>query len=284
MRGVTVLNEIDVNRQSGATEDELTGLEQLIERCEEARTLLTIYLSAAKAVSNELFLDARKFLGTKKDLTRILSEALLEVSEGMKAVPLERVIQEKARHAQLHFQEHLENAFKGAEIQYDGQVPDYTIADIFKLHIDLKRGTSTFDGKRLGTVEPTRIVEQTKQHVSRLLERSFNADEFLLLLKSAYEQEVAAQGKGFGEYADIRASAKNVSEAIRKSGADPNYSDDKFVVDLYRLCVDGRPKTHDGEVLEFSPAQNAEGGIFLAAKSGGGYVAAIRFVRGAQDV
>lgn len=276
-----MLNETDVNKQNGSTEDELAGLEQLIERCEEARTLLTAYLSAAKAASEGLFLDARKSLGAKKDISRILGEALLEVSEGMKALPLERVIQEKARRAQLHFQEFLETAFKRAEIQYDGQVPDYTIADIFKLHIDLKRGGSTFDGKRLGTVEPTRLVEQIKQHISRLLERSFNANEFLLLLKAAYEHVVAAQGRGFGEYADIRSIEKNVGEAIRKSGADPNYSEDKFAIDLYRLCVAGRPKTDNGEVLEFSPAQNSEGGIFLAAKSGGGYVAAIRFVGGA---
>lgn len=252
----------------------------LAEACEEARALLTTYSNVARAVADGYFLDAKKHLGKEKSITPKLVSALKKLSEMASVLEVESIVQERARHEQLHYRENLEGRFNAAGITFAGVFPDYLVREVINLQIDLQKGNSMLDGKRLGTLEPMRIVEQTEKRIRELLDRPFAGDAFLNSILSAYGEVLSSQGKGYGEYADIKSIAKSVGEKLKGVGQDTNYSEEKFAVDIYRLCASGRPVTPDGAVLEFSPAQSAGGGLYIPAKAGGNYIAALRFFKG----
>jgi len=256
--------------------------EAIIAACDEVRALLATYTNVAKAVADGYFLDAKKHLGKEKSLTPKLVSALAKLSDAVNTQTLETVVLDRARSEQLHYRENLEERLAAANIKFTGEFPDYTVAEIIRLQIDLQKGNSHLDGKRLGTLEPVRVVGQLSERISELLDRDFDGGDFLRALISAYDETLSAQGRGYGEYADVRTIGKAVGDKLKQANQDANYSEKKFAVDLYRLCVSGRPATPEGATLEFSPAQSASGGLYVPAKTGGNYIAALRFVKGAD--
>lgn len=269
--------------RSGALKEDMQ-LQELLTSLEELNKEIERYTCAATAAAGGRHLDAYQTLHRAPNLSSRLAGALMKTAEQIQGFPLEARVGDAARRARLVFHEELERLLDDAALPRIGRWPSYTVADVVRLHVDLERGEATVNGKALGTVEPARIVEQVTTRLAELLERPFNPADFLSLLEAAHKRTAVAQGRSFGEYVDIREVFDIVRALMKRSGRDRRYSEAKFGADLYRLGSDGRPTTADGLTLELSPAQNAAGGLYIPAKGGGNYIAALRFqARQAND-
>jgi hypothetical protein len=252
-------------------------LRDLLTRLVELKKEIERYARVTSAAVEGRHLDADQMLRRAPKLSFRLTEALAKTAEQIREYPLEGQVRDAARRARLGYHEALERLLDDSDLPCSGQWPSYTIADVLRLQVDLERGEATLNGKALGTVEPTRIVEHVTARLAELLDRPFDAADFLSLLRAAHEQTAAAQGRSFGEYVDIREVFAAVRAMMEQSGRDRRYSEAKFGADLYRLYRDGRPTTPEGLTLELSPAQNAAGGLYIPARGGGNYIAALRF-------
>lgn len=245
----------------------------------ETKERIDYCLRLMKAISLGHYYDAYQLLKRSPDINLKLAELLSKSAIEMRSLPLESNLQEVVKKLRLHYHEDLENEFNKFSIRRSGQWPSYVLGDVLRLRIDLQRGVATLENKKLGTLEPSLIVEQVKSKLDELFSRPFNASEYLLLLRSASEKITSAQGREPDEYIDIRDVFAFVRTHMKQYGHDRRYNETKFQADIYRLLRDRRPITEDGFELELSPAQNATGGMYIQTTDTGNYIAAIRFVR-----
>jgi len=255
------------------------SLVSLLARCDAANKALDTYVALASMVTRERHIDAARRLTGKPSPTAALKSAWIALLEAVDSLDLEDVIHTQARQERLHYREQLESALASAELTFTGGWPDYVVGDVFRLKFDLQKGIASVDGKKLSTVAIGGVVEEMKARHAEFLARPFDRARFLGELTAAYDATVALQGRGFGEYVDVRVLAS----ALRKRKAElseTQYSDTDFALDLYRLNLSR--VAGDQGVLEFSPAQNAAGGLYIPARGFGNYVAALRFEREAS--
>jgi hypothetical protein len=253
------------------------GIRELLILLEELKKDVDRYMRIAAAAEDGRHLDAAQGLRRAPNLSSRLVQALTTAAGAVQALPLESNVRDAARRARLHYRETLERHLDEAALARSGQWPSYVIADVLRLQFDLERGEVALNAKGLETLDPARVVEHIKARLAELFDKSLDASEFLSLLKAAHDQVTAAHGRGMGDYANIREVFAAVRTAIEGSGRDRRYTEAKFGADLYRLQRDGRATTPDGLLLELSPAQNAAGGLYVPAKGGGNYIAALRF-------
>lgn len=263
------------NRQGDEDQDRL----ELLTIFNNLKKELDRYLRLASLSADGRHLDAAQALQRTPDLTASLLKSLTAATRIVQNFPLDSNIREAAKHARLHYHETLERYLDQTALQRRGQWPSYVIADILRLQINIERNEALIDGKKAGTLEPTRLVDSIRDRLEELLEESFDTISFLSLLRGAHEQVTAVHGRSVGDYADIR-DIYDVIRAQKEGPGSSKYSETKFGADFYRLYSEGRPRTSDGLVLELSPAQNAAGGLYIPARDGGNYIAALRFVGG----
>lgn len=253
--------------------------EEIASLMSETREKIDYYLRLMKAISLGHYYDAYQLLKRSPDISLKLAELLSKSAIEMRSLPLESNLQEVVKRLRLHYHEDLENEFDKLSIRRSGQWPSYVLGDVLRLRIDLQRGVATLENKKLGTLEPSLIVEQVKSKLDELFSRPFNASEYLLLLRSASRKIASTQGRESDEYIDIRDVFAFVRTHMKQYGHVRRYNETKFQADIYRLLRDRRPITEDGFELELSPAQNATGGMYIQTTDTGNYIAAIRFVR-----
>ncbi|MDE2778191.1 MAG: hypothetical protein OXI91_00740 [Chloroflexota bacterium] len=221
-------------------------------------------------------LDAKQMLSRTGNPAPELLENLAATKAAIESFPLQSHIQEAANWSRLHYHDTLERVLDESGLRRNGQWPSYVIEDVVRLELNLERYEALIDGKGAGSLEPTRIVDRIKARLNELFDKSLDVVVFLGSLQSAQEKVAADQGQSPTDYVDIR----KVYGVLRSQRGIGQYSEDKFGANVYRLFLEGRPKTTDGMTLELSPAQSASGGIYIPSPGGGNYIAALRFVDG----
>jgi len=240
------------------------------------------YTRLASAAADGRYLDAERALKRTPNPTSRFLELLGNLQEAIQNLSLESTVLELSKRARLRYHETLEQCFDQASLQRSGQWPTYVISDTVRVHIDLDRVEAIVDGKKVGTLEPGRIIEQVKVRLKELFNVSFDPEVFLSLLRSGYDKVAEKYGQTLGGYVDLREVFAIVRTEMEHRGG--RYPESKFAADLYQLCSKGMTTTPDRLRLEFSPAQNAAGGLYIPAQGGGNYIASLRFVRKQNDV
>lgn len=251
-------------------------LAQVAKEAAALKRLVDLYAKAAAAAAEGHYLDAGQVLRRNGDLSRRLGRALRDAAKTLPEAGLENIVQEREALARRRLKSDFEAGLEQAGLSWFGEWPTYVIESVVRLTIDLLRGDATLDGKSLGTIEPTRVVPAAKQRSVELIDRAFDPDEFRRVLQEAYTTEASRRGTAFGAFVAVQPLYLRVRQRFMDMGADKQYSEAKFAVDLYRL----RQADIIGSALHLSPAQDASGGLYVPSGSGGNYIAALRFVDG----
>lgn len=263
---------------------DLVRLKSLRIKLEQLQKDLNQYVKALVAAVEGRHFDANGVLATGRGLRQRLAEDLSSAAADIGATQLEAQVEEALRTARLYYREELERELDRAGIARAGQWPTYVLGNLVHLSLDLDRGVATLDRKKLPTLEPGKITELVRTGLAKLLERSFTPEEFLSLLRAAYDQVTRQAGRALGDYAAIQDVLQSLSTTLKESGGDLRYSEAKLAADLWKVMRERRAMTEDGMILDLSPAQDAAQGIFVPDQSGGNYMAALRFVPGGRDV
>ena len=230
-----VLDETEKSATANKRGDIDLGLSELLTVLDNLKKNLDRYLRLALIEAQGHDLDAAQALRRASNLTGSLLDSLTSAVTVVQNFQLESNIREAAKRARLYYHETLEQCLDQATLERSGQWPSYIIADIVRLQINIERNEAFIDGKRAGTLEPTRLVEYITKRLEELLDKSFDATSFLSLLREAHEQVAAIHEQMIGDYTDIREVYEVLRSRIKGTGKS-RYSEAKFGADLYRLC------------------------------------------------
>ncbi len=248
--------------------------EQLLSTLIGMKEHLDRYIKLLSIAADGRYFDAVQSIQRTGNPTESLLDSLVAARTEVEAFPLETSLRGSVQECRLYYREILERQLDRKGLGRSGQWPSYVIEDVIRLQVNLERDDALIDGKKVGTIEPVRVVDRIRARLDELFDESFEAPVFLDTLRLAHGEIAHDQSLSIGEYVDIRKIYGKIRSQMEKG----RYSEAKFGADLYRLGLDGRPKTSDGLVLELSPAQNASGGLYVPARGGGNYIAALRCV------
>lgn len=252
-------------------------LNSLAQQVTALKRQLDLYVKAATAAADGHYLDAEQLLRKSSNVSRALKRALRDADTSVGAVELESIIFERSNEARRQLRTNYELEMQQAQLAWSGEWPSYIVQGVVRVSVDVIRGDSTVDGRALGTIEPGRVVPIVRNRVSELLDREFDPVEFGRLLADCYAAEVAQQGTAFGTFVGIQAVYSRLRGYFAHA-SDKQYNEAKFAVDLFRLREAELPDAPAGRrLLQLSPAQDASGGLYIPTRSGGNYIASLRF-------
>ena len=269
----------EITESAEGNHEKNSEAEQLLQTLVGTKEQMDRYIKLMSIAADGRYFDAVQALQRTGNPTSALLDSLVAVRTAVETFPLEWSFRESVQQSRLYYREILERQLDQDNLGRSGQWPSYVIEDIIRLQVNLEQDEALIDGKRVGTIEPSRVVGRVRTRLDELFDESFEAPVFMDALRTAQKEIATDQSLSAGDYVDIR----KVYGKIRSQVESGRYSEAKFGADLYRLGRDGRPKTSDGLVLELSPAQNASGGLYIPARGGGNYIAALRFVGGKAD-
>lgn len=169
----------------------------------------------------------------------------------------------------------------GLKIDATSRHPNYSFRDGFlKLEVD-ERAFSARVKPRDGSVvevglDLPLVVDELHRQEERLFRRSFDADQFLRSLHTAYVAVLRADKKPVGEPVPVRRLANRLAKNVKR------FSLDEFNVDLGRLARSGHT-TYKGAKLALNHTRDARHGMLLYGMEGGGYVNLCAFRPAARD-
>ena len=165
----------------------------------------------------------------------------------------------------------------GLSIDKESRHPRYTFdAKFFQLEVDDRKGTvrfSDYEGQLAELpADVDAVVEAVQRERARVMDRPFDAEQFLGKLRRQYLAIVTKDGLADGDAVPIR----RITARLGKN--EKGFRTDEFVIDLSRLVEQG-PRQIDGRQVELEQTKDTSQGMLLHGAGGRGYIGYIKFRR-----
>lgn len=191
---------------------------------------------------------------------------------------LEEELKRKTEKQILHYRDLLMEALKSDGCTVEGRFPKYRINKVIKVVIDKRKRRA-----RIGTnfhaipirddISVTNVADAVKKQIQRLLQRPFDAHEFLQTLWNAYLLALT-HDKGalrIGDCVSIFTVHKFVVWLKQRDAAFVDeegkkfapYLPDEFAVDIGKLLAEGVTQTQQGYRLHLVPVRNPKEALFI---------------------
>jgi len=175
-----------------------------------------------------------------------------------------------AADAKAGYRTSLERALSSTGWDVAREWPSYLIERVVELKIDFRTERAKVGQKTLPTLEIDPIVAAARGELDKILRQPFDPKNFLTMLVTCYRDQVGAERTA--EYVGV---TKFVS--CMKKTLGQGYGSARLGLDLSRL-LDALPDA--AARLDFSPARNPDGALYLRSRSRSGFVSGIRVHRG----
>lgn len=182
-----------------------------------------------------------------------------------------------AKASQYDIKAYLEDGFDAdfrsacsvAGLPLEGQFPRYDIFPVV-IQVDVRNPGVVISRRRHRGLRVSRIVEAVKAERNRLLNRPFNARQFLEELSGQYtslvELESAKHGVKFaGQDVSLRAIYRRLTPMRQWRS---QYPERFFTFDLHRLLRSGEERTPDGRRVRLAPSNVTRNNLKVLDASG----------------
>ena len=161
------------------------------------------------------------------------------------------------------------------EVDVVGLFPNYHMFP-YKVRVDVENQDLYLDRKKISCVRPESFVQMVKSSREKLMKGSFNVNQFVNELSTAYDMALLKQGSKQNE-PDMYLTTL-YKFLVPMSRARKEYDQPSYAFDLARLYIAEPVVTKDGRAYQFGPSRNSGKAIrILDGNDREQFLATIRF-------
>lgn len=163
---------------------------------------------------------------------------------------------------------------RGIEPDRTSRHPTYSFMDGFlSVHLDDRKLAVQLNTRNVAPVvlplDPLVVADEVQTTQQRLLERGFDADDYLQGLLDAYDAVSSEAGATPGD-------DQRLPKVLERYAKDRDQPRDELLIDLGRLLKQGNPE-HEGRRLRLGHTRRDRDGVLVPGFENGGYMGFIAF-------